>query len=76
MWLTLQVEDIVDTGRTLKRLIAMMQEGGAASVKVASLLSKPARRVETIEVDYLGFECPDEVCQSDTPAQVPYDSRG
>ena len=51
------VEDIIDTGVTLSHLVPMLQERGARSVKLATLLSKPARR--QVEVDYNGFEIPD-----------------
>jgi len=55
----LVVEDIVDTGLTLSRLIAMLQERGAASVKVCCLLDKPARREVSVQLDYVGFQIPD-----------------
>ena len=51
-----QVEDIVDTGRTLKALISTLQQQGAASVKIVTLLNKQARRVIDIQADYIGFE--------------------
>ena len=51
-----QVEDIVDTGRTLKSLINSIQQQGAASVKIATLLNKQARRVVDVQADYVGFE--------------------
>lgn len=51
-----QVEDIVDTGRTLQSLISSLQEQGAASVKIATLLNKQARRVVDVQADYVGFE--------------------
>ena len=51
-----QVEDIVDTGRTLKSLISSIQEQGAASIKIATLLNKQARRVVDVQADYIGFE--------------------
>lgn len=56
----LVVEDIVDTGRTLKTLISTLQQQGAASVKIVTLLNKQARRVVDIQADYIGFQCPDE----------------
>lgn len=50
------VEDIVDTGITLEYLLDYMQARKPASLKVAALLSKPARRLRDVPVDYLGFE--------------------
>lgn len=54
------VEDIIDTGRTLKNLKELLLSRGAASVALASLLDKPERRAVEIEGDYVGFEIPDE----------------
>lgn len=56
----LLVEDIVDTGRTLKEVTRMLKNKGAADVKVVSLLDKPSRRVVDINADYVGFEIPNE----------------
>lgn len=53
------VEDIVDTGRTLKLLKAMLEERGARSVKICTAFNKPDRRVTDIEPDYNGFTIPD-----------------
>ena len=53
------VEDIIDTGVTLSHLVPMLKERGARSVKLATLLSKPARRQVEVPVDYNGFEIPD-----------------
>ncbi|MEZ6037792.1 MAG: phosphoribosyltransferase family protein, partial [Planctomycetota bacterium] len=54
------LEDIVDTGRTIQALREHFLGAGAASVRVASLLSKPSRRVVEVEVEHIGFEIPDE----------------
>ena len=54
------VEDIVDTGRTLREVKKLLKRKGAADVKVVSLLDKPERRVVEIEADYIGFRVPDE----------------
>lgn len=54
------VEDIIDTGFTLDYLIKNFSSKGAKSVKIASLLSKPERRLVHVDIDYLGFEIPDE----------------
>mgnify|MGYP000199437723 FL=1 len=56
----LLVEDIVDTGRTLKEVTKLLMNKGAKDVKVVSLLDKPDRRVVEIEADYVGFEIPNE----------------
>ena len=53
-------EDIVDTGRTIARLREHFMAAGATDFAVASLLSKPARRVVDVDIDFLGFEIPDE----------------
>ena len=54
------VEDIVDTGLTLSYLTDTFRRRGARSVKIAALLSKPARRKVEVPIDYVGFEIPDE----------------
>lgn len=54
------VEDIVDSGLTLKYLKDILLTRNPASVKVCTLLDKPARRKENIKPDYLGYEVPDE----------------
>lgn len=55
----LLVEDIVDTGLTMQYLLGYLQGRGPLSVRVASLLSKPSRRVVDVPVHYLGFEIED-----------------
>ena len=54
------VEDIIDTGQTLKNLKDMFIEREAASVKIATLLDKPEGRVVEIEADYTCFTIPNE----------------
>lgn len=56
----LLVEDIVDTGRTLKEVKRLLLNKGASDVKIVSLLDKPDRRVVDIKADYVGFEIPNE----------------
>jgi len=56
----LVVEDIVDTGHTLSYLIRLLKARGPASLKTCTLLHKPDRREVDVQVDYLGFEIPDE----------------
>ncbi len=53
------VEDIVDTGLTMKYLLEMFQTRHPASLRVASLLHKPARSEVEVPIDYLGFEIED-----------------
>ena len=55
----LLVEDIVDTGLTMRYLLNYLQGRGPLSLGVVSLLSKPARRLVEVPVDYLGFEIED-----------------
>ena len=50
------VEDIVDTGLTLNRIIEMLRSRGPASVKVCALNDKLERREEEVKIDYCGFE--------------------
>jgi hypoxanthine phosphoribosyltransferase len=53
------VEDIVDTGLTLDYLMHQLETRNPASVKVCSLLHKPARTVKQVSIDYLGFTIDD-----------------
>lgn len=53
------VEDILDSGNTLSRLIPSLLERGPASLKLCVLLDKPDRRVKEVAVDYLGYSIPD-----------------
>lgn len=53
------VEDIVDTGLTMRYLLSYLQGRGPLSVKVAALLSKPSRRQVEVPIHYLGFEIAD-----------------
>ena len=54
------IEDIVDSGRTLSLLREEIEKRGAKKVAIASLLSKPSRRVVDVEVEYIGTDIPDE----------------
>lgn len=56
----LLVEDIVDTGRTLKEVTRLLKNKGAKEVKVVSLLDKPECRVADIKPEYIGFRIPNE----------------
>ena len=53
-------EDILDSGRTLQRLMAYYKELGAASVKLCVMLDKPAAHKVDIQVDYAGAEVGNE----------------
>ncbi len=54
------VEDILDTGYTLNYLIRTFRARNPASLRTCVLISKPERRQVDVEVDYLGFEIPNE----------------
>ncbi len=53
------VEDIVDSGRTLSYLVSVLKQRHPNSVRIATLLDKPARRVVDLDVDYSCFDIPD-----------------
>lgn len=53
-------EDIVDTGKTLKKVMEMLSVKGAKSIKVVTLLDKPEGRVVDLVPDYIGFVIPKE----------------
>jgi hypoxanthine phosphoribosyltransferase len=55
----LLVEDIVDTGLTLRHLLDLLATRRPASVHVCALLNKPSRRRTDVAVDFVGFEIPD-----------------
>lgn len=55
------VEDIVDTGLTLFRLMEILGSRGANSLKIATLLDKPEPRIKTeLKIDYCGFQIPNK----------------
>lgn len=54
------IEDIIDSGRTLEKLSALLVERGANSVRCCTLLDKPDRRVVQMNADYVGMKIPDE----------------
>ena len=54
------VEDIIDTGITLSKLLPMLRSRNPESLELFSLLSKPSRREAQVDVDYLGFEVEDK----------------
>lgn len=54
----LLVEDILDTGKTLTTVKAMLMERGAASVEIVTMLDKKEGRTYPIEAKYVGFDIP------------------
>jgi len=53
------VEDIVDTGLTLKYITELLKTRNPRSVKICCLLDKPSRRKTDIQADYVGYTIPD-----------------
>lgn len=56
----LLVEDILDSGRTLKYVSDILETRGANSISIVTLLDKPERRVAPVTPDYVGCSVPDE----------------
>ena len=56
----LVVEDIIDSGRTLSNLLALLKERNPASLKLCTLMDKPDRREVEVPIDYNVFTIPDE----------------
>ena len=56
----LVVEDIVDTGHTLKHVVGLLGAKGPKKLRTIALLDKPSRREVDIAADWIGFEIPDE----------------
>ena len=56
----LLVDDILDTGRTLSRVIPKLRALEPRRIKICVLLDKPARRVIKVPADYVGFRIPDQ----------------
>ena len=55
----LLVDDILDTGRTMSRVLPKIRALQPRRIKICVLLDKPSRRVEKVKADYVGFEIPD-----------------
>jgi len=55
----LLVDDILDTGRTMKRVLAKLRPLKPRRIRTCVLLDKPARRIEKVRADYVGFSIPD-----------------
>jgi len=56
----LLVEDIIDTGNTLSKVLQILSLREPNSIQICTLLDKPTRREEDVEVKWIGFEIPDE----------------
>ena len=54
------IEDIVDTGLTLSYLVKLLRDRRPASLEICSLLNKPERRKQSVDVKYVGFTIPDQ----------------
>lgn len=54
------IEDIVDTGITLNSILNNLRKMKPLSIKTATLLSKPSKRIVTVDVEYTGFEISDK----------------
>ena len=54
------VEDIVDSGFTMKSVLELLKKRDPASLALCALLDKPSRRKMSVDIDYCGFEIPDE----------------
>lgn len=55
----LLVDDIIDTGTTLAKVVATLKASACASLRTCVLLDKPSRRKTSIQPDFFGFEIPD-----------------
>jgi hypoxanthine phosphoribosyltransferase len=55
----LLVDDILDTGKTMSRVLPKIQALTPRRIKICVMLDKPSRRTEHIEADYVGFRIPD-----------------
>jgi len=56
----LVVDDILDTGKTLRRVIDKLQQLKPRQLRTCVLLEKPERRVENVQADYVGFRIPNQ----------------
>jgi len=54
------VEDIIDSGLTLSYVKEMLQDRAPKSLKICTILNKPSRRKTQVNVEYIGFDIPDE----------------
>jgi hypoxanthine phosphoribosyltransferase len=56
----LLVDDILDSGNTIKFILPMLRDGGAATIKTCVLLRKDRPSAREVQADYVGFDIPDE----------------
>jgi len=56
----LLVDDILDTGKTMSRVLPRLRALKPRRIRICVLLDKPARRVEKVKADYVGFVIPDQ----------------
>ena len=54
------IEDIIDTGNTLSKVLQILDLRAPNSIKICTLLDKPSRREVEVDVQWIGFEIPDE----------------
>lgn len=54
------IEDIIDTGNTLSKVLQILDLRAPNSIKICTLLDKPSRREVEVNVEWIGFEIPDE----------------
>lgn len=54
------IEDIIDSGNTLHKLKELLRERNPKTIRICTLLDKPARRVTPVDVEYSGIAIPDE----------------
>ena len=55
----LVVEDIIDTGLTMSKILEVLKSRNPKSLEICSLLDKPSRRIRAVDVKYIGFSIPD-----------------
>jgi len=58
-WDVILIDDIVDSGYTIKTVTKLLKDREPKSLKVCALLDKPERHKVDIQIDYLGFSIPD-----------------
>ena len=54
------IEDIIDTGHTLSQVVSLLETRKPKSLRICTLLNKPSRREVKVDVDWVGFDIPDE----------------
>lgn len=56
----LLIEDIVDSGQTIKKLCDLLQKRNPKIIKVCTMVDRPDRRMIPVQLDYIGFTIPDK----------------